>query len=234
MVEGRELHFRLVGLNNQNFLMEDLETGSWWQQVTGVALQGPLAGQRLEPMPFDIVSFAIWRSEHPDTVVLAVEQDHLENYAGEDWVESVREIPVNEALVPEGELGPRELVVGLRHEDRARAYPLDVLVEQTPISDWVGPQPILVSVAADGRSVRAFERRLDGEVLELYGKPDVDPPMFLDAATGSEFDFRGIGVSGPHEGRQLPKLTPITEFWFDWHGYHPHTEIYRGGSLPGR
>ena len=46
-LDGRTLRFRLIGINNQNFLMEDLDTGSWWQQVTGVAVSGPLAGKRL-------------------------------------------------------------------------------------------------------------------------------------------------------------------------------------------
>jgi len=26
--------FHLAGINNQNFIMKDEETGSWWQQVT--------------------------------------------------------------------------------------------------------------------------------------------------------------------------------------------------------
>ena len=47
-IAGRELHFRLAGINNQNFLMRDDETGTWWQQVSGKALSGPLKGQVLE------------------------------------------------------------------------------------------------------------------------------------------------------------------------------------------
>ena len=50
---GRELHFYLAGINNQNFLMRDRETGSWWQQVTGRAIAGELAGSTLELMPND-------------------------------------------------------------------------------------------------------------------------------------------------------------------------------------
>ena len=34
-VDGRRLHFHLAGINNQNFIMQDEETGTWWQQVTG-------------------------------------------------------------------------------------------------------------------------------------------------------------------------------------------------------
>jgi len=32
--ERRALHFYLAGINNQNFLMRDKETGTWWQQIT--------------------------------------------------------------------------------------------------------------------------------------------------------------------------------------------------------
>ena len=41
-MNGRVLHFYLAGINNQNFLMRDKETGTWWQQITGKALYGPL------------------------------------------------------------------------------------------------------------------------------------------------------------------------------------------------
>jgi hypothetical protein len=36
------LNFHLAGINNQNFIMRDEETGTWWQQVSGTAIQGPL------------------------------------------------------------------------------------------------------------------------------------------------------------------------------------------------
>jgi hypothetical protein len=46
-IDGRVLTFRLVGINNQNFVMQDDQTGSWWQQVSGEAILGPLKGRRL-------------------------------------------------------------------------------------------------------------------------------------------------------------------------------------------
>ena len=42
MVDGRRLTFRLAGINNQNFIMRDEQTGTWWQQVSGLAIHGPL------------------------------------------------------------------------------------------------------------------------------------------------------------------------------------------------
>ena len=55
-LDGRQLHFHLVGLNNRNFIMQDEETGTWWQQVTGKALLGPLKGKQLKPVPSDMIT----------------------------------------------------------------------------------------------------------------------------------------------------------------------------------
>ena len=65
-VDGQRLRFRLVGINNQNFIMRDEETGSWWQQVTGKAIHGPLQGHQLKSVFHDEISFAIWKSDITD------------------------------------------------------------------------------------------------------------------------------------------------------------------------
>lgn len=229
-VGGRRLTFRLVGVNNQNFIMQDEQTGSWWQQITGVALHGPLSGARLEPMPFETLSFALWKQEHPSSQVLAAEQRHLDDYAPADWVARLRaRMPVPEPLSRDRQLEPRDLVVGLQIDGRAKAYPLAALAAQNPIADDLGGTPVLLVVAGDGASVRIFDRRLDGETLELYLRAGSDPPALIDASSGSEFDFRGLGTSGRHAGRSLRRFGSITEFWFDWRHYHPDTWLYEAG-----
>jgi hypothetical protein len=65
------MHFHLAGINNQNFLMRDEETGSYWQQVTGTAIAGPLKGSKLTLLSQDELTFALWRKEHPQGTVLA-------------------------------------------------------------------------------------------------------------------------------------------------------------------
>ena len=39
-IDGLKLTFHLAGINNQNFLMRDEETGTYWQQINGVAVSG--------------------------------------------------------------------------------------------------------------------------------------------------------------------------------------------------
>ncbi len=229
VVDGQVLTFRLVGVNNQNFIMRDEQTGTWWQQVTGEALVGPLAGKRLTPIHFAEVSFEIWRGEHPDTLVLEPVPDKADQYAPDDWDDDM-DYPLPEQLAPAGEWAPRRLIVGIIADDVAKAYPMDVLREQTPVADWVGDTPVLVALAADGRSLRAFDRRIDEMVLEMYAKPDVDPPVFIDAQTGSEWSFAGLATAGPLQGRQLEPVRPLKDYWFDWKLYHPDTRVYTAGG----
>ena len=70
-MNGRELHFHLAGINNQNFLMRDQETGSYWQQITGTAIAGPLKGSKLSLVAQDELSFGLWKEEQPKGTVLA-------------------------------------------------------------------------------------------------------------------------------------------------------------------
>ena len=64
-IDGLKLTFHLAGINNQNFLMRDEETGTYWQQINGAAVSGPLAGRVLKLIPSDELTFALWKTEQP-------------------------------------------------------------------------------------------------------------------------------------------------------------------------
>jgi len=69
-VDGKKLTFHLAGINNQNFIMRDDETGAWWQQVSGEAIHGPLKGKKLTQVYNDELTFALWKRENPQGRVL--------------------------------------------------------------------------------------------------------------------------------------------------------------------
>ena len=88
--ERKALNFTApAGINNQNFLMRDEETGSWWQQVTGEAIQGPLKGRKLAPVSCDEVSFAIWRTEQPRSRFLSPDPRLEKHYVTADWESNI-------------------------------------------------------------------------------------------------------------------------------------------------
>jgi hypothetical protein len=225
-VAGRTLHFHLAGINTQNFIMRDEETGTWWQQVTGCGMRGPLAGRCLAAMDWDEVAFAIWRKEHPETEVLRAAQVDKADYATADWETEIAAYPTVTPVEAGDPLKPRDLVVGVVSGEAAMAYPFEAIAERGPIAGEVDGMPVLLLVHSDGRSLRCFDRRLDGEALDLFLEPGSDPPTLLDGRTGSVWDFSGRATEGPLAGRRLEHLPCLKDFWFDWKNYHPRTGVY--------
>jgi hypothetical protein len=225
-VDGRALSFRLAGINNQNFIMQDVETGSWWQQASGEAILGPLKGRRLEEVVADDLTFAAWRREHPDGRVLRPDIDVAARYAPPDWEEIVAGFP---APSPDGAgapLAPRDLVVGVLAGGGAKAYPLRALTGSSFLVDSIRDVPVLLVLDETGRSARAFDRRVDGRVLEFFARPAPGPLALVDSETGTSWDAAGRAVAGPLQGRRLGRVLSRTQFWFDWATYHPGAAIH--------
>ena len=77
----------------------------------------------------------------------------------------------------------------------------------------------------DGRSVRAFERAVDGRTLSFFARPGA-PLRLVDAETGSDWSFAGEAVAGPLKGKKLAWVQALKDYWFDWRTYNPTTSIY--------
>ena len=225
------LHFRLWGINNQNFIMRDEETGSWWQQVSGECIFGELKGRKLKLFDHDELTYATWKREgeggrvlRPDPKVRAAD-----GYAPADWGQRMQRVPVATTLAdPNEKLPARTLVVGVEAGGAAKAYPLDALARQNPVLDQIGDAPVLVLLAEDGKSIRVFDRRLDGRTLEFFQRPD--SRELVDAETGSVWDFSGTAIDGALKGQKLARIQPVKDYWFDWRKYHPDTGVYLLGE----
>ena len=227
-VDGRVLHFHLAGINNQNFIMRDEETGSWWQQVSGKAIHGPLQGRQLKSVFHDELSFEIWKREQPQGRVLKPVERIAESdqYDPADWEARVGRMRVVEGTDVDKRLAPRTLVIGVTVDGKSVAYPMTALQQQSPILDMVASTPIVIALGDDHRSVRAFERTVDGRRLEFFKKTEGDSFQLIDLETNSTWNFEGKAVTGPLAGRQLKKVFVLEDFWFDWRLYHPDTRIY--------
>ncbi len=230
-MDGRTLHFHLAGINNQNFIMRDEETGSWWQQVTGCAILGPLKGRCLKPIPWDEVTFAVFKSEHPGALVLRPAKSAKDEYAKTDWEKTIADYPTVTPVDPHDALQPRDLVVGVASGTEATAYPWTTLTAQNPILDSVGGTPLLILLHPDGRSLRCFDRRIGEQTIELFLKAGTNPPVIVDGTTGSDWDFSGLATAGPLAGRRLGRVTCLKDYWFDWKAYNPGTRVFAAGTI---
>jgi len=222
---NRNSKFHLAGINNQNFIMQDEETGSWWQQITGEAIFGSAKGQRLTSIAHDEVTFAVWKQEHPQGRVLRPDDSSPWKKFSEDWEEHTAKLPVLDALNPDTRLSPRTLILGLKMGGVAQAYPFSTIQKQSPVLDHISDTPVMIVLAEDKKSVRAFERRIDGRELEFFVKPESRSLLLVDSETGSEWDFTGRCVNGKYKGRELKTIYSLLDYWFDWKTYNPETLI---------
>ena len=157
-MQGRVLHFYLAGINNQNFLMRDKETGTWWQQVTGKAIYGPMRGVALELVPSDELTFGEWKAEVSDGKVLAPVAKYVKEYDSH-WEPKVAKLPVVISF-PGMELKSRDVVMPIHvvvlPPSAAPVKPADpapkpwVLVDATTASEW-NFQGCAVSGPAQGK-----------------------------------------------------------------------------------
>jgi hypothetical protein len=223
-VGGRVLHFRLAGINNQNFLMQDKETGSWWQQVSGKAISGPLRGEMLELAPYDELTLGLWKVESPNGQVLAPVVKDAKEYES-NWEPEVQKLPTVIDF-PNSGLQSRDVILGIEVNGASRAYPLPTVLAHAPIQDRLGGTPIVLLVGPDTKSVRAFVSQLDGVDLELFHKTDSGETL-VDSSTGAEWNFKGCAISSPSAGKCLQPLPVLKDYWFDWRNYHPSTGVFR-------
>ena len=208
--------------------MRDWETGSWWQQITGKAIYGPLRGASLDLVLSDELTFGEWRTEFPSGQVLAPVPKYVKEYDS-NWEPDVAKLPVVISF-PGTELKSRDVVVGLTVNGTARAYPWDSFAKQSPVLDRVNGTPLLLVLGPDGKSFRIFISRVDGKDAEFFlqgednGKHDW---LLIDTTTASQWNFQGCATSGPAQGRCLEQVPALKDYWFDWRNYHPDTTVYK-------
>ncbi len=251
-IEGLTLTFHLAGINSQNFLMRDDQTGTYWQQISGLAIAGPLAGRRLKPVPSDELMLATWKAERPKGTVLDDVAQFKPEYAGLDWDVEMKRVPTVLSYAQPG-LAPRDLMLGVRAFGASRAFPYEQVTKQKLVQDRVGPEPVILVVGQDGKSVRVFRARVGGKAADFYrtvpavapgrvmtdstgapphpaetaaAPPDPAAPLFMDSLTGSGWNFQGCAVDGPSKGVCLERVETIKDYWFDWRNYNPATTVY--------
>ncbi len=227
---GRELHFYLAGINNQNFLMRDRETGSWWQQVTGRAISGELAGSTLELMPNDELTFATWKNESSQqhSLVLAPVAGHGDKDYDKKWEEETAKYPVPMTFPGQG-LKDRDVIIGIEIGGQARAFPLAKVLDAKLVEDKIAGTPVALVTGPDGASVRIFRSQVNGADIELYRDTQSNAPnpewSLLDSQ-GNTWNFAGCATSGPATGQCLEKISLLKDYWFDWRNYNPQTTVY--------
>lgn len=226
-VDGDVLSFgNTSALYESDLVMVDRNTGSYWWQVAGTAIVGPLTGTALEPLPSTVATWEEWAAQHPETMVLTRDTGHSRPYERDAFVNYAEVVDSGQFAFPVGEtardgrLRASALVVGVTAEGLTRAYPVEGLTE--PINDEVGGDPVVIIPVEGGASV--FASIVEGQVLQFQ----VDNGGIVDVETGSVWSPAGVAVSGELQGVVLRPIPSRTTFWFAFVGAFPDVEIFSG------
>lgn len=243
-IDGELLDFGTSGkLYNANLVMYDRQTGTYWAQATGQAIGGELAGEQLTFVAARILSFADWRAEHPDGLVLSRDTGHERPY-GENPYEGLD--TSERPFLFSGELDERlpatSRVLGIARAGDVVAFPYEG-VSAEAVGGWavvgerVAGEPVVVfwkagtasaldsQAIAEGRDVgaiAAYRPVSGGRALTFEARRE----GIVDRETGSVWSILGRAVSGPLAGEQLVPELAIDSFWFDWAAFHPETRIF--------
>lgn len=227
VIEGEAVEFGTTGkLYQSNLLMYDRLTDTYWSQVLGTAVKGPLSGDRLDRVPFDIASWGDWKVLHPETVILSTDTGHIRSYGvdpyGTYYTDPRISFPVDNL---DDRMHPKEIVIGLGLGGVHKAYRQADIESEVAINDSLGGTDILLLSMFPGNT-RAFERMLDGQVLHFVH----DDGRVTDLGSGSEWNYDGLAISGSLAGEQLERLPIEPGFWFEWAAIYPDTLIYGDGA----
>ncbi len=226
-LNGEELIFgNTSALFENDLVMFDWQTNSYWWQVPGRAIVGTLAGQQLTPLPSETMTWASWKQLHPDTVILSRRTGYIRQYERDPFVGFAATIDRGRTPFPTSEftdtqLNPGAEVLGVVVEGEHRVYPIERL-GATAINDEIGGRSVAIFIDLERRSGVAYFARVGERALSF----ELRDGRYLDRETGSVWSFAGEAIEGPLAGERLEAPPSRTTFWFAYLGAFPEAELF--------
>lgn len=243
-LEAKVYDFGVSGnLRHSDLIMWDRQTESWWQQFTGDAIIGELAGKKLTFLPAAIVAWSDFQAEHPDARVLSRDTGHRRPYGQNPYVgyDRADNPPFLFMGKLDGRLSSKERVVAVTIGDADAAFPFSVLTKERVVNYTLNGRDVVVFFkpgtrsALGGREIASardigaaavFDPRVDGKKLGFRAEGEA----FVDEQTGSTWNILGTAIKGPLVGKRLDPIVHANHFWFAWAAFKPSTKIYQGAS----
>ncbi len=232
-IEGKELTFGVSGkLHANNLVMYDHQTDSLWSHLVGAAITGPLKGEKLKLLESLFTSWETWRRLYPGSKVLTTGSVQFFGSLRDPYESYYRS--ADTGILPtrrsDKRIYPKEFVLGIVIDGKARAYPFSVLSRQPVVNDVFQTVPLLVAFEKESATVMAFTRRVEGRIFSFKRTQMTEKKgLFLvDDATGSVWDgLTGRAIQGRLKGQKLEPFPVTPAFWFGWVDHYPKTEIFR-------
>ncbi|MFZ9982071.1 MAG: DUF3179 domain-containing (seleno)protein, partial [Cyclobacteriaceae bacterium] len=214
MVNGRQEYFRLVGMNGFNAMFEDLTTKSWWRQVNGEAIAGPLKGTFLPEIESRQMSARMFFSDYPEGLVMLPDSAFMEKY---DSLGRYEKGLSKSTLTRTDSVSwkDKSWVVGVLTENQSYAFDWIALKKKRILTHPLQENQMVVMLASDEKTFSAFlvERNLN-------------PILKGDTLLLAEKKFNPEGKSYSAD-KSLKRLKAYQEFWHSWRMFQPGTKQIR-------
>lgn len=213
LIDGKAEDFRLVGMDHFNAMFEDKSTGSWWRQVSGKAVAGPMKGKTLPEIPSIQTTLEKWVELYPNTLIMQADEEFKEKYEGMSKYESGAS-KSKLTLRDQASWKDKSWVIGLESGSESKAYDWNRLQKEGIIHDELGGKPVAIILSGDKRSFVALER-LNSE--QLFS-------MSNDTLITADNRYNFIGISLDPTKSNLKRLNAYQEYWHSWQIFHPLTK----------
>lgn len=219
LINGKNENFRLVGMDHFNAMFEDATTKSWWRQVSGEAVTGPLKGTRLQEIPSRQVRLSSWLASYPSSLILQPDSNFRSDY---NDLAKFDEGTIKSGLEKRDSASWKEKswVLGIKSGVHAKAYDWNELVSKSIIEDSIPGLNLLLLLENDKASFHAFNRNIND--LKLHFSKNKDG-LLVDDHTSSVWNIKGKCISGKLIGTQLTSVPAYQEFWHSWRTFNPLT-----------
>lgn len=216
--------FKLYGYRGGVMVVQSKD-GTLWSALTGLAIQGPQQGSKLERIASMTTTWQHWMMLHPEST--AYDLFDGKRYQVKPLPTGASQLAQESRAPCDTRLAPEVKVLGLEGKQHVKAYVVDGLDERACLLDKLDDQELAVFWYAPTQSAVAFERTLDGRTLTFYADPiSPESAPFKDRETGSRWTLAGRAVDGPLRGKELNWVDSIQCRWYAWSHEYPHTLLY--------
>jgi hypothetical protein len=223
LVDGQPETFRLVGMDHFNAMFEDSRTKSWWRQVNGEAIEGPLKGKMLNEIPSEQMTLGVWLLSHPSSLILQPDSSFIAQYKDlEDYDEGKTEgsLERHDSL----SWKDKSWVIGVSLGAHDKAYDWNDLKKLHVINDEVGGNPVVVVLESDTASFHVWSRVAGKDTLHfLYND---GTKMMTEKKSNDNWDLSGYCRDGSMKGSKLNSVQAYQEYWHSWKTFHSQTEKF--------
>jgi hypothetical protein len=207
-------------LINNNLVMYDRETETWWPQILATSIPGAWneAPEIRSLREFRLVwtTWERWQNHRPDTRVLSTDTGHARNYNRDPYGGyNPREgYYANDnllfpALNDDDTFDRKTVVMGARTPNGAAAFLKDALRENRLMAGEIGGTSVLA----------VYDTRLD--TAYVYRNPEEASFELQDGTAVAE-----DGTRYDPDDLPLERIHTFDAMWFAWAGYYPETNVY--------